>query len=944
MRRPRLKICLIVLTIVWTTAAAAIAGDVELEFLGEADLPPDLEIDGTLVGGLSGLAYDPGCQLFYAISDDRGYVAPPRFYTLRIVRSEGKPRAEILEATLLRNADAGVFERGVLDPEGIALDANGTLYLSSEGGPDRGAAPFVARMTFGGVVLGEFELPAYYLPRADGSAGVRNNLGFEGLDVTPDGALLFATVEDALLQDGPVADLGVRSPARILVFDTVSGLPQAEYLYEVEAVPDEPQPASAFRTNGISEIVTLDASRLLVIERSFSAGVGNRVRLYLADLSEADNILGRERLAGPGTEMPRAATKTLVADLSNLGIAADNIEGAALGPQLDDGRRLLVLVADNNFQPAVQKNQVLFFAASGVPQPTVRHLRATIPEVQGAAHFSPLNGRCVASVTGVVTAVLGSRKGQAFWIQDPVDDGDPATSQGVLVTAPEGLPQIAVGDEVRVDGRVEEPLWGDELPVTRLRATATLKKGSGSAMPEPVVIGDGGVRIPPAAVASPGLQVFDPSLYAADAFESLEGMLVRINGPVVVGPTSRYGEAVVLTDRGFGVGPRTARGGLGLGDSGPSLERIVISDRLESDQPLLTVGDRLAGPVEGILHYTYGAYKVLNTTPSPGVEAGGLEREVTALGGDREHLTVATFNLENLSALSPEDKLVALGRAVALNLRSPDILAIQEVQDDSGPKDDGTVTAEATLSRLTAAIEAAGGAHYDWRSIDPVDGADGGQPGANIRTAFLFNPARVSFVDRGAGAAADGPAGPFPEMSPGLVAGDAPAFAAGADGHGGTRKPLAGEFLFAGRRLVVVNLHLVSKGGDDPLFGLRQPPLRPSTTRREAQASAVGESVRLLMEEDPGTMVIVLGDFNDFVDSSPVHSLEAAGLEDLVKRLPKDDRYTYVFLGRSQALDHFLVSPDLGEDAEVDAVHLAAEFPAAERATDHDPIVVRLKF
>jgi len=943
-RRPRLKTCLIVLTIVWATAAAAMAGDVELELLGEADLPPDLEIDGTLVGGLSGLAYDPGCQLFYAISDDRGYVAPPRFYTLRIVWSEGKPRAEILEATLLRNTDAGVFERGVLDPEGIALDANGALYMSSEGGPDRGAAPFVARMTFGGVLLGEFELPAYYLPRADGSAGVRNNLGFEGLDVTPDGALLFAAVEDALIQDGPAADLGVGSPARILVFDTVSGLPEAEYLYDVEAVPDEPRPASAFRTNGISEIVALDATHLLVIERSFSAGVGNRVRLYLANLFEADDILGRERLAGPGGEMPRAAAKTLVADLSNLGIAADNIEGAALGPQLDDGRRLLVLVADNNFQPSVQKNQVLFFAASGVPRPTVRHLRATIPEVQGAAHFSPLNGRCVASVTGVVTAVLGSRKGQAFWIQDPVDDGDPATSQGVLVTAPEGLQQFAVGDEVHVDGRVEEPLWGDELPVTRLRATAVVRKSSGSAVPEPVVIGDGGVRIPAATVASPGLRVFDPALYAADAFESLEGMRVRITDPVVVGPTSRYGETVVLADNGVGVGPRTARGGLELGDSGPSLERIMISDRLEPDQALLTVGGCLAGAVEGILHYTFGSYKIVSTSALPPVEAADLEREITALEGDRQHLTVATFNLENLSALSPEEKFLALGRAVAINLRSPDILAVQEVQDDSGPTDDGTVTAEKTMARMAAAIEAAGGARYDWRSIDPVDGADGGQPGANIRTAFLFDPARVRFVDRGVGTGAERATGPFPAVSPGLMAADDPAFAAKADGHGGTRKPLAGEFRFAGRRLVVVNLHLVSKGGDDPLFGLRQPPLRPSTARREAQARAVGESVGQLLEEDPGTTVIVLGDLNDFVDSLPLQSLEEAGLEDLVKRLPADDRYTYVFRGSSQALDHVLVSPDPGEDVAVDAVHLAAEFPAAQRPTDHDPVVVRLKF
>ena len=256
------------------------------------------------------------------------------------------------------------------------------------------------------------------------------------------------------------------------------------------------------------------------------------------------------------------------------------------------------------------------------------------------------------------------------------------------------------------------------------------------------------------------------------------------------------------------------------------------------------------------------------------------------------------------------------------------------------------MTAERTLARLVTAVEAAGGAHYEVRSIDPADGADGGRPGANIRTAFLFNPARVSFVDRGVvvGAGADRPARPFPETSPGLVAADAPSFAAGTDGRGGTRKPLAGEFLFAGRRLVLVNLHLVSKGGDDSLFGRRQPPLHPSTTRRQAQAKAVGESVRQLLEEDPGTTVVVLGDLNDFVDSPPLQSLEADGLEDLVTRLPAEDRYTYVFRGSSQALDHILVSPGLGEDAEVDAVHLAAEFPATERATDHDPVVVRLKF
>ena len=76
-------------------------------------------------------------------------------------------------------------------------------------------------------------------------------------------------------------------------------------------------------------------------------------------------------------------------------------------------------------------------------------------------------------------------------------------------------------------------------------------------------------------------------------------------------------------------------------------------------------------------------------------------------------------------------------------------MAVEEVQDNTGDTDDGTVAADVTLTKLTAAITAAGGPSYSWREIDPVNDKDGGEPGGNIRVVFLFNPARVSFVDRG---------------------------------------------------------------------------------------------------------------------------------------------------------------------------------------------------
>jgi endonuclease/exonuclease/phosphatase family metal-dependent hydrolase len=853
----------------------------------------------------------------------------------------------MLAATLLRDADGAPFARGDIDPEALALTADGTLFLASEGIPHRDIEPLIGRFGLDGSFKGAQALPRHFLSNADGSRGVRNNLGFEGLTASPDGSRLFAAAENALIQDGPAADLGVASPTRLLVIDLVSGQPVAEYLYLVEPVPDEPSPASAFRTNGISEILALDNTHLLVLERSFSAGVGNTVRIYLVDLFGAANIRHIESLRDISGLHPEPLSKVLVADLAELGIEPDNIEGMALGPILADGRRLLVLIADNNFQPSVQKNQVLLLAVSGVSPPDVHRPGAAIHEIQGASQVSPLVGRCVDNVDGVVTAVLGRRDGQAFWIQDPIGDADPSTSDGLFVLTIDGLPMVEVGDQIRLGGRVEEPTWGLELPVTRIFATSLEVEGRWEDAPPPIVIGEGGVTIPQADITSPRLESFEPSRFAADAFESLEGMLVRIEEPVVVGPTSRYGEVAVLADSGQSAELRTERGGVRMLEDNVNPQRIIIDDRLIPGPPGLRVGDFLSGSVDGVLHYSFGSYKFLNTEKLPQVRGNGLARGRTTLAGDTSHLTLAAFNLENLSAVSEADKFARLAAVVVDILGTPDIVAVQEVQDDTGPEDDGTVTAARTLELLVETIEVAGGPRYETRSIDPSDGADGGQPGANIRTAFLFNPARVEFVDRTT-CPNDSKTGVVEGLSltcsPGLVDPDHPAFLPREEGRSGSRKPLVGEFRFAGQQLFVINLHLKSKGGDDPIFGRRQPRIESTSVRRTEQARVVADFVNELTANDKGARVVVLGDLNDFEYSEALLALEAAGLEDLVKRLPLKNRYTYVYLGNSQVLDHVLVSEALAAGAEVETVHVNAEFPATDRASDHDPVIVRLSF
>ena len=944
----RVRQIILVVLLISAVTTMATAVELNVELLAETNLPGDLEVDRTRVGGLSGLTYDPGCDLFYAISDDRGSLAPPRFYALKI-RFDGEDvEASVLGATLLRDIEGATFARGDIDPEALALTEGGTLFLASEGVPHRGIDPLVGRFGLDGSLIGTQGLPEHFLPDADSTRGVRDNLGFEGLDASPDGSLLFVAAENALLQDGPAADLAVESPTRLLKIDLSSGRTVAEYLYQVGPVPDEPRPATAFRTNGISEILALDNERLLVLERSFSVGVGNTVRIYLVNLQGAADIKDIDSLSDMVDPKPAPLAKVLVADIGELGVEPDNIEGMALGPDLDDGRRLLVLISDNNFQPSVQTNQVLLLAVSGVASPVVTRREAGIHEIQGAGHVSPLVGQCVSRVDGLVTAILGSRTGQAFWIQNQVPgDPDPRTSEGLLVTALDGLEKVDVGDLVRLEGRVEERSWGFELPVTRLVASsleALTCQDSGN-LPEPVLIGEAGVMIPQPNVASSRLESFDPAQYAADAFESLEGMLVRVEEPVVVGPNSRYGDIVVLADSGRSAALRTEHGGIRLLEENTNPQRITIDDRLVADPPNLRVGDTLAGPVEGVLHYSFGSYKVLNTEPLPGARSEARDRERASLTGDASHLTAASFNLENLSAVSEGEKFERLAAIVVENLGAPDIVAVQEVQDDTGPEDDGTVTAARTLEMLVEAIEGAGGPRYETRSIDPEDNADGGQPGANIRNAFLFNPARVEFVDR-EGCADDSAAGVTGDLSltcsPGLVAPGNPAFKRNQEGRGGSRKPLVGEFRFADNPVFLINLHLRSKGGDDPIFGRRQPRIEGSSGRRAEQARMVAGFVEEVVKSDPAARVVVLGDLNDFEDSDSLGVLEAVGLEDLVKRLPLESRYSYVYLGNSQVLDHVLVTESLTDGVEIDMVHVNAEYPAADRASDHDPVIVRL--
>jgi uncharacterized protein len=574
-----------------------------------------------------------------------------------------------------------------------------------------------------------------------------------------------------------------------------------------------------------------------------------------------------------------------------------------------------------------------------------------IHEIQGATHISPYDDRAVLDVPGVVTALSGN----GFWMQDVEPDGHSDTSEGIFVflnSNPRNNPLLAVGNAVKVSGAVDEFRPGGTGGLGNLTTTEIVRPTITAGTPGPAVvptaIGTGpGASLPPTEIIEAEAGdvempdfVFDPARDGIDWHESHEGMLVSIQDPEVVAS-------------GFG-SPRTERGGVLIRPDDLNPERIILDDAVLLAQqpagvmPLANVGDSLAGPVEAVVDYSFGNPKYL-VTSVPTVIDGGIEPEVTEPPRANQ-LAMASMNVENLAAQDPtltpaenETKFARLAGQLVNSLRSPDIVAVEEIQDNNGTTNNGNVDASATYARFIEAIVAAGGPLYEFRQIDPVNNSDGGAPGGNIRVGFLFRTDRgLEFVDRPGGTATNETQsvatrkGVRLTLSPGRLQDpdDASTFQA-------SRKPLAGEFLWKGRTVIAVANHFNSKGGDDPLFGHRQPPVQVTTVQRHKQAAVVARFVEDVLGADSRAAIAVLGDLNDFDFSETLDIVEGAGLNNLMDTLPASERYSYVFDGNSQVLDQILLSDELMTPRpEYDSVHVNAEF--ADQASDHDPQVARV--
>lgn len=557
-----------------------------------------------------------------------------------------------------------------------------------------------------------------------------------------------------------------------------------------------------------------------------------------------------------------------------------------------------------------------------------------IHDLQGCGHTSPFAGQKVEGISGIVTF----KDAKGFYLQSSVIDELFCTSEAIYVFT-EDFPQVFPGDRVRVDGRVNEYLPGDKedfnLTITEISEPRITIVSTQNPLPEPVFVEDVYDLIPRNTIEDDGFEQFDPKSDGIDFYESLESMMVGIRRGSVVDGVNEYEEIVVLPTL-YETGNLISKSGALLtSDQDQNPEKIMVK-LLGSSEDEIQVGAAIEEPIIGVLTYSFGNFKV-NTFQNI-VPANSFE-EPTPFLARGQGITVATYNVENLSWEGADEKLNSIAIQVVDGLGIPDVIVLHEIMDDSGPLDDGTISAEKTLVHLVEKIEDAGGPRYVYVDNPPRNNQDGGIPGGNIRSVLLYRSDRNLKLE---------PPGTVvlgvEELSGELSMSTNPLrFGDFSDAFLGSRKPAVWLMRQNEDLFVILSLHLVSQGKNDPLWGSRQPILRPEENQRIAQAQIIGEFTRKFHALNPEIPILLAGDLNDLPWSSTLRILEDAGFVNLASIEENQERYSFIFDGDAQQLDYIMIdSCHLDNVIQGRFVHLNTHMTSRSQVSDHDPMVIEM--
>jgi predicted extracellular nuclease len=548
-----------------------------------------------------------------------------------------------------------------------------------------------------------------------------------------------------------------------------------------------------------------------------------------------------------------------------------------------------------------------------------------ISDIRGPGLWAQMADQYV-TVRGVVTGV--ARRG--FFIQNTRPGPDSEVSDAIFVFSPEW--RADEGMLLEVSGKVLDYVKGEKgKPVTQLKlADVRLVKRRGPALKPVELTAD---------------NVPADSVELAKFLNGLEGMLVSVAaGQTFISPSNPYGDYVLILDADNPESDdvRTEQGGVLVDHRNPLRWYPGFRMTNYSDAPRVNVGSKLLSRITGPLNYRVEAFQIM-INHKIDVEPASVTLSASPLKPEPGSLTIMSMNGFNLDThiesaarvknphLDVDDdwgdgRFTSLAEAVVLQGNSPDIVALQEIQDNDGAEMTEVIDASLTYKGLIDTIRQLSGIEYHWVDIAPAVGADGGQPGGSIRNGYLYDPARVQLL----------------EGSTRSIGPEDPAFE-------GSRKPLLAHFRerASGRELVCVNVHLASKRHQLSIFAPEKPGYDARQPVRVRQAEIIREELVKLRQQ--GLDYYVTGDFNDTEESETLAALAGEENVNLVKLLDPRQRYDYNHRGKLQVLMHGIVPRELAAGrSEYDIIHgneLLGVQPGrkGDKPSDHAYVIAKIR-
>jgi predicted extracellular nuclease len=666
-------------------------------------------------------------------------------------------------------------------------------------------------------------------------------------------------------------------------------------------------------------------------------------------------------------------------DNSATSASGDYVAKSVTGASIGTGFQTYPFTVTINGDTDVESNETYFVNITNATNATILDgqglgtitnddvVLTAIHSIQGSATTSPLVGQSV-STRGIVTGV----RTNGYYIQEPDAsiDANPSTSEGIFVFTSSAPPAAAaLGALVQVTGTVAEFIPStDPLspPVTELTSPATSQISTGNAFPTAIAL----------------TEADTPTNGTIEQLERFEGMRVTVASLLVVAPTggSVAESSATASTNGVFYGvipPNISRpfreAGIQANDPPPAGSGVTIPpvprfdanpERIRVDSDGLVGGTAIevtAGAtvtnITGPVDYSFRTYTILQDPAiTPGV-SGNIGAVAVPAPGTR--FTVASFNMQRffdttdepgksdvvLTTTAFNNRLTKVSLAIRDVLRTPYIIGCVEVEN--------LTTLQAIAAKINSDAVTASQPNPQYQAY-LVEGNDPG----GIDVGFLVSTARATVVD----VTQFGLTTTYTDPNTGLQAtlNDRPPLV--------LRAVVQSQFGVNFPITVIVN-HLRSLTDvDDPIDGNR------IRTKRRAQAEYLANLIQARQTLDPNEKIISVGDYNAFqfndgyvdvlgtITGAPAAAntvtlassdLVTPNLINLIDSNVAAQRYSYVFDGNAQALDHTLITANLQSRFSLFAYGRSnADFPETyrtdptrpERISDHDASVAYFAF